>query len=523
MIGEALEELQAYLDAAGGKIDPALEVKAKKLLEFADRRLSAGHQTVAAIAGATGSGKSSLFNAISGTQLATAAVRRPTTSEPLALSFSATNGPLLNLLQISRRHEAEAPLHEMRDVVLVDLPDHDSTHLAHREEVDRLVELVDQFIFVVDPQKYADAALHDRYLKPLANHRDVITIVFNQADKITEGDPIMSFDGTVDEKYRLLLDDKLPYDPRLQRIVEHLRSILVPIGLGEVPIFVTSAITGEGVDLLRHHLGKVSTNKRATQHRLKADLRNLIEKLREQGGQGGELRQSEVDALNDEVAKAAGVNRLANEVRKAVRRQGAMIRSRRPKDVPALELPSHQVPSAGDDALANTAVRKFVAASTMNLPLRWRDEARRRIMDGPAKQLSPRIDAAMRAEDLSDLESPFGWGMVRMFKWLPIVLLVGFGIWLAVEIVWGTGEFAPKLLTIVAAAFAATILLGLLSEWILARGARRAEKKTRQRLGEVVHRELERGIVLNVARELEAHTRAEEALRRMTGILARGQ
>ncbi len=129
----------------------------------------------------------------------------------------------------------------------------------------------------------------------------------------------------------------------------------------------------------------------------------------------------------------------------------------------------------------------------------------------------------MRAEDLSDLESPFGWGMVRMFKWLPIVLLVGFGIWLAVEIVWGTGEFAPKLLTIVAAAFAATILLGLLSEWILARGARRAEKKTRQRLGEVVHRELERGIVLNVARELEAHTRAEEALRRMTGILARGQ
>ena len=34
--------------------------------------------------GATGSGKSSLFNAVSGEEIATAAVRRPTTSEPLA-------------------------------------------------------------------------------------------------------------------------------------------------------------------------------------------------------------------------------------------------------------------------------------------------------------------------------------------------------------------------------------------------------------------------------------------------------
>ena len=35
-------------------------------------------------------------------------------------------------------------------------------------EVDRLVQLVDMLIWVVDPQKYADAALHDRYLIPLA-------------------------------------------------------------------------------------------------------------------------------------------------------------------------------------------------------------------------------------------------------------------------------------------------------------------------------------------------------------------
>ena len=39
-------------------------------------------------------------------------------------------------------------------------------------------------IWVVDPQKYADAALHDRYLKPLARHADVMMIVLNQVDRL---------------------------------------------------------------------------------------------------------------------------------------------------------------------------------------------------------------------------------------------------------------------------------------------------------------------------------------------------
>ena len=71
--------------------------------------------------------------------------------------------------------------------MLLDLPDHDSTELSHRLEVDRLVQLVDVLVWVVDPQKYADAALHDRYLKPLAGHADVMMVVLNQADRLTRG------------------------------------------------------------------------------------------------------------------------------------------------------------------------------------------------------------------------------------------------------------------------------------------------------------------------------------------------
>ena len=54
----------------------------------------------------------------------------------------------------------------LQGLVLLDLPDFDSVETAHRLEVDRIVELADALLWVVEPQKYADAALHDRYLRP---------------------------------------------------------------------------------------------------------------------------------------------------------------------------------------------------------------------------------------------------------------------------------------------------------------------------------------------------------------------
>ena len=71
-------------------------------------------------------------------------------------------------------------------IVLLDLPDHDSTEVSHHLEVDRLVELADLLVWVLDPQKYADAAIHDRYLAPLASHQDVMLVVLNHIDTVPE-------------------------------------------------------------------------------------------------------------------------------------------------------------------------------------------------------------------------------------------------------------------------------------------------------------------------------------------------
>src|SRR3712207_1696099 len=177
-------------DLCEGRVPDEVVAEARRVVTQTDRRLAAsGAATVVALAGATGSGKSSTFNALTGTELATVGVRRPTTSTASACSFGEDAAEeLLDWLQIPRRHALEADPRltaGLDGLVLLDLPDHDSTETAHRMEVDRLVQLVDMLVWVVDPQKYADAALHERYLAPLASHVGVMMVVLNQADRLT--------------------------------------------------------------------------------------------------------------------------------------------------------------------------------------------------------------------------------------------------------------------------------------------------------------------------------------------------
>ena len=53
---------------------------------------------------------------------------------------AAVDGAAPCRLGIERRHETEPPTSELAEVVLLDLPDHDSTASAHRAEVDRMVQ-----------------------------------------------------------------------------------------------------------------------------------------------------------------------------------------------------------------------------------------------------------------------------------------------------------------------------------------------------------------------------------------------
>ena len=222
-------------------------------------RMSASH-TVVALAGGTGSGKSSLFNALAGAAFSPAGVMRPTTKHLHACVWGMEGAaPLLDWLGVQRRHrygrasaldEGEALL---TGLLLLDLPDHDSVVTGSAAMVDRLVKLADMLVWVLDPLKYADASVHQRYLVPLAGHAAVTTVVLNQADTLS---PDQVADCAAD-----------------------LRRLLDAEGLLETPVLVTSATTGAGLDELRRTLAAVVAARRAASDRIAADIDALLERF----------------------------------------------------------------------------------------------------------------------------------------------------------------------------------------------------------------------------------------------------
>jgi GTP-binding protein EngB required for normal cell division len=219
-------------------------------------RLSGNH-TVVALAGGTGSGKSTLFNAMAGATFSPPGVTRPTTRHVHACVWGMQGAaPLLDWLGVQRRHRyarasaldsGEAALNGL---LLLDLPDHDSVVTASMAAVDRLSKLADMLIWVLDPQKYADAAVHNRYLIPLAGHAGVFTVVLNQIDTLTS------------EQAKDCEND--------------LRRLLDAEGLADTPLLPVSARTGAGLEDLRALLIDVVNASHAASERISADIDSVV-------------------------------------------------------------------------------------------------------------------------------------------------------------------------------------------------------------------------------------------------------
>jgi GTP-binding protein EngB required for normal cell division len=222
-------------------------------------RMSSSH-TVVALAGGTGSGKSTLFNALSGANFSPAGVTRPTTKHSHACVWGVEGAaPLLDWLGVQRRHryarasaldEGEATLNGL---LLLDLPDHDSVVTGSAALVDRLVKMADMLVWVLDPLKYADASVHRRYLVPLAGHAAVTSIVLNKVDTLSA-------------------DQAADCESDLRRLLE-------AEGLAETKVLVTSATTGAGLGELRRMLAGAVAARQAATDRIAADVDALLERF----------------------------------------------------------------------------------------------------------------------------------------------------------------------------------------------------------------------------------------------------
>lgn len=304
-----LDALRELVGLSRARLDRAALAEAGRVLDeaAARQRLSSRH-TVVAIAGASGSGKSALFNALAGAQLSETGLRRPTTSSPLACSWTDGAAGLLDRLavpgRLRRRPSPGAAADEaLQGLVLVDLPDHDSAAKGHRDQVDRVLALVDAVIWVVDPEKYADAALHERYLRPLAGHAEVTFVVLNQIDRL----PGEAADQVLDDLRRLLDEDGMA-------LGEH--------GEPGATVLPLSALTGEGVGELRELLGRFVQDRTAATRRLSADVDAAAARLRPvyvaegRPGLGERAREEFTDRLAEAVGAAAAGQAAEREWRR---------------------------------------------------------------------------------------------------------------------------------------------------------------------------------------------------------------
>lgn len=124
---------------------------------LAPRALNAAAPLVVVILGSTGSGKSSLFNALAGRAASPSGVLRPTTRRPMAIVHPADGGEELLPGMASRDAvDLVSDPTARRGLVVVDAPDFDSVELSNRELAVELLEAADLVIFVTTATRYAD-------------------------------------------------------------------------------------------------------------------------------------------------------------------------------------------------------------------------------------------------------------------------------------------------------------------------------------------------------------------------------
>ncbi|HEX7536083.1 MAG TPA: dynamin family protein [Dermatophilaceae bacterium] len=528
-LASALESGAGCLPAGG--VAQAAAVIAKTVA----RTSIAGGRTVVALAGATGSGKSSLFNLLAGAEVAQVGARRPTTSQPSAAVWgSEPSSALLDWLMVGTRHlvaetasvavtvvsesesagrsgaapqlqaqhrpESESqpepeperqpelesqpqpqletetapeaqpqleteqepeplsetqprletepetepepsPGSELEGLVLLDLPDFDSQATAHRVEADRVLDLVDVFIWVTDPQKYADARLHEDYIARLSAHDAVTITVLNQADWLTPE----ALDACRSDLKRLLGAD----------------------GLVDPEVIATSVRDGLGVDDLRRRMSAVVAGHHAAVRRLDSDVRSAAKVLRV-GVADSEpgLDDSADTSLVDALSRAAGIPVILDAVERDFWRESAVstgwpvtrwARALRPEPLKRLGLGKDQsgISAAisqsdvrsvlGRSSLppATPAARSAVALATRELgdragrplPQVWTDAVTDAAMP-PGEDLGDALDQAVVGTSLR-ARDPFWWTVFGFLQFvLAMTAAVGLS-WLIVLMVLG--------------------------------------------------------------------------------------
>lgn len=542
------EALREVVTTGHDRLPPDVLDPVTGVLERVGERaaLSAEH-TVVALAGATGAGKSSLFNALVGAEVARTSRQRPTTS--LALGVVAESEhlrtgstALLDWLGVPQRHDLPVSDRHRDGLMLLDLPDHDSVVAEHRVRADHVTQRADLLIWVTNPQKYADGVLHSEYLAPLAGKpRGLIVVVLNQIDRLSPQDAA----ACLADLARLVKQDGL-----------------------DAEVVATSATTGAGLEELREVISGAVQRRTAMAARLSSELTGaadlVLARLPERPDAARATERAHA-TLTAALEQAAGVPLVVEAVRGSAVRDAVahtgwpptrwVQRFRRdPLRSLGLRLPGISGGSSGGSGGTNGAVagastdlvrsslpapspalrsavasaaRAYVDSATSRLPATWGERVHTEVV-GRAQRLPDDLDLAVTQTSVGAVAPARWWRAVGVWQWLLTGALAAGLVWLAVLAVMAYLQVPPLLTPIVTLGSLElpwpTVLavggavLGIVTaafaRWAANVGAARRARRARARLRRSIDGVAQEHLVTYVGAELAALEAIRGAARR---------
>ena len=457
------------------EVPASLSIPAHKALDAVAQRLALGvDHTVIALFGGTGSGKSSLFNALTQLNFADVGARRPTTSRAAACSWGDDAGPLLDFLGVSseRRIRRDSILDaedqgSMSGLVLLDVPDYDSVTTEHSLQVDRLVPLADILVWVVDPQKYADAALHDGYLRGLGARQEDMLVLVNQVDTLPESG--------------------------LASLLDDVGSLLKEDGLSRVQVLPVSAVRGDNLDVVRDLLRQRVARESNAARTASAELDAITRRLRPTVAKGKvELNADLTEDTTKVLLQASGAQAVEDSVR-------AGLSKVLPRALARPEPPSRTAVASAHST--------WVHRTSQGLPPAWARSMESSVV--PPETLTGQTAEAVGSVPLPGHRQP----AIDLLWWGGLLLVLGGLSWLVASVA-RTGVQA--LLNSVEIVPICVIVLGIMAALLAAARRRSRARREAERYGQQVRARLEavveRGLSRPAAEVLKKHRTLQAAL-----------
>ncbi len=490
-----------------------------QLVSDAEKRLGlTGDKYVLALIGGTGVGKSTLLNALAGTEVSKASVLRPTTAMPTAWLHQESALDMTELLEwLEVDQVVEHQESTLKDVAIVDFPDIDSVMEDHRKRVDEAFPKLDAVIWVVDQDKYDDERQHV-YLRGMGERARNVKVVLNKSDLVPAGSL-----------------DTLTKDVN-QRVT---------ISLGrEVPVFVVSAGTGTGIDSLLEHIRQESDAKSVIVSQLAARISDTVGHMSSEVGHAGMLQNLDghLERATQGALEIFDADGLARQTRTAYRERGRdragsllgraggllrMITGKRAREAnPSRfakgwhergDLARVVLPAREAYLDAGSGVSGNARAGLMG---RFDPESIRSGVSAALDQSASAVAAEIK------LKTPWLWNVLATLQWVATVVFLLAIVWILL-LTFGPGDIPvgdidvpivgplPAPIVVLAGSLLASVIIaavvGVHSSLIGARAGRRARKLATEAVSKSIDDE-----VFTPLREVE---KARAALRQIAGSL----